>query len=106
MKRKVMMMGLAMATGLPHAVCANSGHEDRSQAYSSWNTSYMPHYGVKGAEKPLMDHVSVASVSALAGQGINNTWRLEFTPLPAVSKADDPLAAKDIRAGFSLKLDF
>lgn len=106
MKRKVMMMGLAMATGLPHAVCAGSGNEDRSQADSFWNTSYMPHYGVKGAARPLMDHVSVASADALAGQGISNTWRLEFTPLPAVSKADDPLTAKDIRAGFSLKLDF
>ena len=106
MKRKVMMMGLAMATGLPHAVCANSGNEDRLQAYPSWSTSYTPHYGVEGAARPLMDHVSVASVSALAGQGISNTWRLEFTPPPVVSNAYDPLTAKDVRAGFSLKLDF
>jgi nitrogen fixation protein len=95
-----------MVTGLPHAVHARNGNEDASQAYSSWNASYMPHYGIKGAEKPLMDHVSVASVSALAGQGVSNTWRLELTSLPAVSKADDPLTAKDIRAGVTLKLDF
>lgn len=106
MKRKVMMVGLAMVAGLPHAVCANSGNEGASQSYSSWNASYMPHYGAKGVAIPLMDHVSVAGVSA-PGQDINNTWRLEFTPPPpAVSNADDPLAATGMRAGFSLKLDF
>jgi hypothetical protein len=104
MKRKVMMMGLAMATGLPNAVCANSSTEGMTQAYSSWNAPFMPHYGVEGASKPLMDHVSVAST--LPGQGISNTWRLEFTPPTAVYSADDPLAAKDKRVGFSLKLDF
>lgn len=104
MKRKVMMMGLAMVTGLPPAVCAKSGSEGSAQAYSSWNTSYMPHYGVEGAAKPLMDHVSVAG--ALPGQGISNTWRLEFAPPTAVSSEDDPLTAKDKRVGFSLKLDF
>lgn len=104
MKRKVMMMGLAMVTGLPHAVCAKSGKEDSAQAYSSWSTSYMPHYGVEGAARPLMDHVSVAD--ALPGQSTRNTWRLEFTPPTVVSRADNPLTAKDKRVGFSLKLDF
>jgi len=104
MKRKVMMMGLAMVTGLPHAVCAKSGNEGPAQTYSSWNTSYMPHYGAEGAAKPLMDHVSVAG--ALPGQGISNTWRLEFVPPTAVSSEDDPLTANDKRVGFSLKLDF
>jgi hypothetical protein len=104
MKRRVMMMSLAMITGLPHAVCAKSGNEGSAQAYSSWSTSYMPHYGVEGAAKPLMDHVSVDG--ALPGQGISNTWRLEFAPPTTVSGADDPLAAKDKRVGFSLKLDF
>lgn len=102
MKRKVMILGLTMATGLPHAVCA----QDASQAYSPWNTSYTPHYGVAGAERPLMDHVPTTGGSAPAGQDISSTWRLQFTPLPAVSNANDPLTAKDIRAGFSLKLDF
>ena len=102
MKRKLMIVGLAMATGLPYAVCADS-NEGLAQVYSSWNTPYMPHYGVEGAAKPLMDHVSVASPS---GQGISNAWRLEFAPpMPAFS-ADDPLGAKDKRVGFSLKLDF
>jgi hypothetical protein len=102
MKRKVMMMGLAMVTGLPHAVCARN--EGSAQTYSSWNTSYMPHYGAEGAAKPLMDHVSVAG--APSGQGISNTWRLEFVPPTAVSSEDDPLTANDKRVGFSLKLDF
>jgi hypothetical protein len=101
MKRKVMLIGLAMASGLPHAVGADAGNA--LQAYSSWNTPYMPHYGAAGAARPLMDHVSVAGGGA---SGIGNTWRLEFTPLPAVSDADDPVTARDIRAGFSLKLDF
>jgi hypothetical protein len=101
MKRKVMMMGLAMVTGLPHAVCARSGNEGSAPTYSSWNTSYMPHYGAEGAAKPLMDHISVP------GQGSSNTWRLEFAPPTAVSReADDPLTANDKRVGFSLKLDF
>ncbi|HUX30737.1 MAG TPA: hypothetical protein VMV78_08945 [Thiobacillus sp.] len=104
MKRKIMLMGLVMVTGLPHAVCAKSDNEDSTQAYSSWSTSYMPHYGVEGAAKPLMDHVSVAG--ALSRQGISNTWRLEFAPPTAFSGADDPLTAKDKRVGFSLKLDF
>jgi hypothetical protein len=100
MKRKVMMMGLAMVTGLPHAVCAKSGDEG-AQAYFSWNTSYMPHYGADGAAKPLMDHISVP------GQAISNTWRLEFAAPTAVSREeDDPLTANDKRVGFSLKLDF
>ncbi|MFZ3174492.1 MAG: hypothetical protein WA146_06305 [Thiobacillus sp.] len=103
MKRKVMMMSLAMLTGLPHAVCAKNGNEGSTQAYSSWNTSYMPHYGVEGAAKPLMDHVSVGGAP---GQDISNTWRLEFAPPTTVSGADDPLTAKDKRVGFSLKLDF
>jgi len=104
MKRKVMMMGLAMVTGLPHAVCVGSGNEGPAQTYSFWNTSYMPHYGAEGAAKPLMDHISVAG--APPGQGISNTWRLEFVPPTAVSSADDPLTANDKRVGFSLKLDF
>jgi hypothetical protein len=104
MKRKVMMMGLAMVTGLPNGVYAKSGNEGSAQSYSSWNTSYMPHYGIEGAAKPLMDHVSVASLPG--GKGISNTWRLEFVPPPAVSSADDPLTAKGKRVGFSLKLDF
>ena len=106
MKRKVMMIGLAMVTGSPHAAWAKSGNEGASQAYSSWNASYMPHYGAKGVASPLMDHVSVAGVSTLPGQGIPSTWRLEFTPPPPVSNADDPLATPGIRAGFRLTLDF
>lgn len=104
MKRKVVMVSLAMLTGLPHAAYAKSGIEGGlAQTYSSWNTSYMPHYGVEGAAKPLMDHVSVGGAP---GQDISNTWRLEFAPPTTVSGADAPLAAKDKRVGFSLKLDF
>jgi hypothetical protein len=104
MKRKIMMMSLAMVTGLPHAVCAKGGKEGATQAYSSWNASYMPHYGVEGAARPLMDHVSVAGVPS--GEGSSSKWQLELAPLMAVSRADDPLKAKDTQLGFNLKLDF
>ena len=104
MKRKVVMMGLAMVTGLPHAVLAASGKGDSAQAYPSWRTAYMPHYGVEGAAKPLMDHVSVAG--NLPVQSMRNGWRVEFAPPVAVSRADEPLMAADKRVGFSLKLDF
>jgi hypothetical protein len=103
MKRKIMMMGLAVVTGLPQAVCARNDKENSALAYASWNTSYRPHYGVAGAAQPLMDH---ASVSGAPGQSIVNTWRLELAPPAAVARADDPLSANDKRVGFSLKLDF
>jgi len=103
MKCKVMMMGLAMVSGLPNAVYAKSGNEVSAQAYPSWNTQYVPHYSAEWVSVPLMDPVSVAS---LPGQGISNAWRLEFAPPAAVSTADDPLSAEDKRVGFSLKLDF
>lgn len=104
MKRKVMMMGLVMVTGLPHAVCAKGGKEDPTQAYASWNTSYMPHYGAEGAAHPLMDHVSVAGT--VPGRRASDTWRLEFAPPVVASSTDDPPTAKDKRLGFSLKLDY
>ena len=103
MKRKMMMMGLAMVTGLPSAVWAGSESEAPSRASASWNTSYMPHYGAEGAATPLMDHASVASVS---GEGMSDAWRLEFAPPAAISTGDDPLSAEDKRVGFSLKLGF
>jgi hypothetical protein len=104
MKRKVMMMGLAMVTGLPHAVYARNGSGDPAQAHSFSNGAYMPHYGAEGVSKPLMDHISVAG--APSGDGISNAWRLEFTPPAAVSAADDPLTANDKRLGVTLKLGF
>jgi len=103
MKRKVMMMGLAVVSGLPNAAYAESGNEVSAQASPSRNTQYVPHYSAEWVSVPLMDPVSVASLS---GQRARNTWRLEFAPPAAVSTADDPLAAEDKRAGFSLNLDF
>ena len=103
MKRKVMMMGLAMVSGLPSAAYAKSGNEVSAQAYPSWNTQHVPHYNAEWVSVPLMDSVAVAS---LPGQGTSHPWRLEFAPPAAVSTADDPLSAEDKRVGFSLKLDF
>ena len=106
MKRKILMMGLAMMSGLPHAVYAKSSSEGASQPYSSWNAAYMPHYGARGMAEPLLDHVSVAGVSTPGAQGISNTWRLEFTSPQSVSNSDNPIEDHGMRAGFSLTLDF
>ena len=105
MKRKIIVMGLAMVTGLPQAVCARSlGKEKPAQAYSAWNSAYMPHYGTAGSARPLLDHLSAPA--ALPRRNAGNAWRLEFAPPAAVAGPDDPLTAGDKRAGFSLKLDF
>ena len=104
MKRKIMMMGLAMLAGVPNSALAKSAREDTVQTYSSWNAAYTPHYGIEGSASPLMDHVSVAA--ALPGPSASNAWRLKFAPPVAVYRADDPMAAKDKRVGLSLKLDF
>ena len=104
MKRKFMMMSLAMAAGLPHALYAKGDVGASAQAYSFSNAAYMPHYGAEGAAKPLMDHISVARAPS-AGK-ISDAWRLELTPPEAVSSADSPLTANDKRVGFTLKLGF
>lgn len=104
MKRKVMMMSLAMAAGLPHALYAKGGGDVSEQAYSFSNAAYMPHYGAEGASKPLMDHISVAGPPSAGETG--DAWRLELTPPEAVSTADTPLTASDKRVGFTFKLGF
>jgi hypothetical protein len=106
MKRKVMMMSLAMAASLPNALYAKGGVGVSEQAYFFSNAAYMPHYGLRGMAEPLMDHVSVGGVSAPGVRGINNTWRLEFTPPQSVSNTDNPIADQGIRASLSLTLDF
>lgn len=103
MKRKFMMLGFAMLTGIPHAVCAKGfGKEERLQSYASWNTPYSPHYGVDGERQPLMDHLS-ATVSRNAA----NNWKMELSP-PRLDQtdADSPLQGRDKRIGVSFKLSF
>ena len=106
MKRKIFMMGFAMMAGLPHAVCAKGGgKENLAQSYSSWNGSYMPHYGSEGAARPLMDHLSVSSVSYRDDD--RNKWRLAFSmPRAEVAGASDSPVERGTRMGVSLKLDF
>lgn len=104
MKRKVVMMGLAMIAGVPHAGHAKGVAKDNpAQSYSSWNTPYAPHFGEEGKLHPLLDHFSVPGVLPRRDR---DAWRLEFAPPKAVSAADDPLSAKDKRMGITLKLDF
>lgn len=105
MKRKMFMMGFAMMAGLPHAVCAKGGgKESLAQSYSSWNGSYMPHYGAEGVAHPLLDHLSVSPASQDAAP---NTWRLGFgMPRVEAAWAPDPLMGRDTRMGVSMKLEF
>jgi hypothetical protein len=106
MKRKIAIVGLAMASFVPLRVYANSLSEsDFSSSYSSAVFAYVPHYGTQGRHYPLMDHLSVPGGS-LQHNG-SDTWRLEFAPPAAVSQSsDDPLMAKDKRIGVTFKLDF
>ena len=105
MKHRVVMMGLAVVAGVPHAVQAKGlGVESPTQSYSSWSAPYMPHYGTEASAHPLMDRLSVPAV--LTQRSASNEWRLELAPPPAVSGTDDPLTTGHKRVGVSLKLDF
>ncbi len=105
MKRKVMMMSLAVIAGVPHGVWGKGlGKEGTVEAYSAGNTVYMPHYGSEGVAHPLLDHLSAPVV--LPGRDSSNEWRLKFVPPPAVSHSDDPLTANDKRVGISFSLNF
>lgn len=104
MKRKFMMLGFAMITGLPHAVCAKGfGKEDKAQTYSTWNTPYAPHYGSQSANSPLMDHLSSPSVD------VRNGWQMDFSaPRVEHAEAGNPVYehSKDKRFGIRFKLSF
>ncbi len=103
MKRQFILLGFAMLTGLPHAVCAKGfGKEERAQSYGSWHTPYSPHYGSDGVAHPLMDHLA-APVSTNAA----NNWKMEFSP-PRIEAAemDSPLQGRDKRVGIRFRLSF
>jgi hypothetical protein len=102
-KRKFLMLGFAMLTGLPHAVCAKGfGKEDGAVSYTAWNTPYSPHYGSEGEVYPLMDHLSANIARHAAGN-----WKIELSP-PRIDQADqeNPIHGKDKRIGVSFKLSF
>lgn len=102
MKRKIMMVGFAVLTGLPHAICARGfGKEERPQSYPSWNTPYAPHYGSEGAARPLMDHLS-----APVARNAASNWRLELAPPRDTAGTDNPLLGRDKRVGISFRLEF
>jgi len=52
-----------------------------------------------------MDHVQWLALGALAGQGIQQYMAAGIHPTPARFQRRTTLTAKDVRAGFSLKLD-
>lgn len=103
MKRKFMMLGFAMLTGLPQAVCAKGfGKEENARPYASWNTPYSPHYGKEGEAYPLMEHFSAA-----VARSAENSWKMQFSPPePDRASMDTPLQGRDKRLGISFKLEF
>lgn len=106
MKRKVAVLGLAMMTGLPHAVCAKGGGKEAYvPSHSSGGDAGVPHYGIEEVGFPQMK--SLSGSDALPQQGSNDVWKLELAPPAAGSRSsDDPLTAKEKRVGVTLKLDF
>jgi hypothetical protein len=103
MKRKVIMMGLAVVAGVPHAVHARGlDMESQNQPYSSWDAAYMPHYSAEGLTRPLMDHLAVPA--AQVQRSASNAWRLELAPVAPAT--DDPLSAKTRQVGVNFKLAF
>jgi len=103
MKRKFLMIGFAMLTGLPHAVCAKGfGKEHKAASYTTWNTPYAPHYGSEGEVRPLMDHLS-----ANVARNSSSNWKMELSP-PRIDQADpeNPIHGQDKRFGVSFKLSF
>ncbi len=104
MKRKVALLGLAMMTGMPHAVCAKGIGKVNSTASDSYGvSSYLSR--VDGPTPPLMAHLSAPD--PLMRRGTTSEWQVELAPPPAVShRSDDPLMARDKRVGVTFKLDF
>ncbi len=103
MKRKCMMLGFAMMTGLPQPVCAKGfGKEENFWHYVAWNTPYSPHYGKESEAYPLMDHFSAAATN-----NVENSWKMQLSP-PEPDRAgmDTPLQGRDKRLGISFKLEF
>lgn len=103
MKRKFMMLGFAMLSGLSSAVCAKGfGKEERMASHASWNTTYSTHYGKEGADHPLMDHLSV-NIPRTA----ESSWKMQLSP-PTIDQAgmDSPVHGRDKRLGISFKLEF
>lgn len=95
MKRKVAMLGLAMMTGLPHAVSARGVSKE----------AHVPYFGIEEVGFPMAN--SFSETDALPQQGSNDVWKLELAPPAAGSRSsDDPLTAKEKRVGVTLKLDF
>lgn len=102
MKRKVVMMGMAMMAGLPHAVCAKGpGKDGGALRQGFWDAPFMPHYSAEGKAHPLMDHLALPPRPQTG-----NAWRVVFAPPAAVSGPDDPLASSDKRMGILFRLDF
>jgi hypothetical protein len=103
MKRRLLMVGFAMLTGLPHALWAKgAGKEDGVQSYGGWNTPYLPHYGKEGALQPLMEHLAAPAMN----RANSRNWRLELAPPAVPVERDSAFTGRDKRVGFSLKLDF
>jgi hypothetical protein len=106
MRNKIMMVGFALLTGLPFAVVAKGFDEGgKVRSNSFWNSPFMPHFGIEGAEHPLMEHLSAPVF--VDSRSSANVWRLGVVSNPAeTAELDNPLIAKVKPIGLSLKLKF
>lgn len=105
MKRKILMMSLAMMAGLPAAVFAKEADRNAARDYPSWDGVYVPHYGREGVAHPLMEHMN-AQVEKPSGESLNQ-WRLGFEMPPEnLIGAQETTKGRGGNAGVSLKLNF
>lgn len=104
MKRKFLMLGVAMMAGLPPAVFAKTSQKESTERlYASWDSTYLPHYGSEGVARPLMEHLNVTPTA----NADPNKWQLEFgLPRADLMGGEDLAMGRGARAGVSLKLGF
>jgi hypothetical protein len=129
MKRKFLLMSMAVLAGLPGWGFAK-GMPKQTAAdvvgdYEAWGGEYTPHYGKEGREHPLMDHLdatasnlasavrslsgapSVASGYAQRSGSGNGGWKFEFTTPPIqAGLIPEPSWENDRRIGLAVRVSF
>jgi hypothetical protein len=129
MKRKFLLMSMAVMAGLP-GWGFGKGMPKQSVAdvlgdYEAWGGEYTPHYGKEGRAHPLMDHLdATASNLATAARSLSGGpsvtggyaqpsgagsggWKFEFTTPPVQgSLIPEPSRENDRRIGLAVRVSF
>jgi hypothetical protein len=125
MKRRLLLMSMAVAAGLPGWGFAKGMPKAVPGDYEAWSGEYTPHYGKEGRAHPLMDHLEASAsnlataVRSLSGapsitsryvqppRAGSEGWRLEFTT-PPVQRGliPEPSLENDRRMGLALRVSF